>query len=89
METLNFKFGLGEILRDKVTGFQGAVMVRAQYFTGCIHYGLCPQELKDGKVLDWEWIDTSRLERVPKAKRITPESSVGPTSGPEPRGPQL
>lgn len=38
------KFELGELLEDKVTGFKGTVMVRAEYFTGCVCYGLfCPK----------------------------------------------
>ena len=88
MDTFQFKFQLGEVLKDKVTGFQGAVMVRAHYFTGCVHYGLCPQELKDGKPIDWEWIDSSRLIRVDGAEQVTHENGI-PTSGPEPCGPQL
>ncbi len=83
-----FKFELGEILKDKVTGFQGAVMAQAMYFTGCAHYALCFQGLKDGKIPEWEWIDTSRLERVKGAERVlrNPNSSAG---GPQPNGPQV
>jgi len=67
---MKFRFELGEVLKDKVTGFSGVVMVRAEYFTGCIHYGLCPQTLKEGKSIDWEWIDESLLVKVEKAKKI-------------------
>jgi len=58
------KFELGEVLKDKITGFQGVAMARTEYFTDCIHYGLCSQELKDGKPIDWEWIDETRLVQV-------------------------
>lgn len=83
-----FKFELGDVLKDKVTGFQGAVMVRAQYFTGCVHYGLCPMELKDGKPIDWEWIDDSRLVKVEECQRVFQDPKIH-TSGPHPSGPSV
>jgi len=82
------KFELGEILKDRVTGFGGVVMGRTEYFTDCTHYGLCSQSLKDGKPMDWEWFDETRLVRVKGAKKIERESRV-PTSGPEPNAPQM
>lgn len=78
---MKFKFELGETLKDKITGFKGVVMARAEYFTGCIHYGLCSQSLHDGKPIDWEWIDESQLVKVRGAKSITGESKAS-TSGP-------
>ena len=82
-----FKYALGEVLRDKVTGFEGVVMVRANYFTRCDHYGLCPQNLKDGKPIDWEWLDEIRLFPVEK-EHVIPEVRGRITSGPMPKGPQ-
>ncbi|KKK63622.1 hypothetical protein LCGC14_2992430 [marine sediment metagenome] len=84
---MEFKFELGTTLRDKVTGFEGVVMVRAEYFTGCVHYGLQTRELKDGRITDWEWIDGSRLILVDGLTQITKEGK--PTSGPHPNGPQM
>jgi len=80
------KFELGEILKDKVTGFQGVAMGRTEYFTNCSHYGLCSQSLKDGKTLDWEWFAETRLIKVDGAEKIERESR-SPTSGPEPNAP--
>lgn len=82
------KFELGEILKDKITGFQGVAMVRAEYWTGCIHYGLSPQALKDGQTIDWEWIDETQLVRIEDAEKVLRESRE-PTSGPHPKGPQM
>ena len=57
------KFEFGDLVKDTVSGFEGIVMVRALYSTGCTHYGLAPEELdKDGKVREWEWFDQSRLK---------------------------
>lgn len=61
---MDAKFGLGEELRDKVTGFTGLVMACTKYFTGCVHYGLASKELRDNKPLDWQWFDESLLEFV-------------------------
>lgn len=63
------KFRLGEILKDKITGFKGVAMARTEYFTGCTHYGLAAQKLgKSGTPEDWQWFDEIRLMRTKKGK---------------------
>lgn len=88
MANVNFLYSNGDVLRDKVTGFTGVVMVCAAYATGCHHYGIQPQELTNGKPMDWEWIDQSRLELVSEG---VIDFRVGDkrTSGPSPKGPCL
>lgn len=57
------KYGFGDLLLDKVSGFQGIVMGITMYATGCISYGVAPQVTKeDGSLHFWEWIDEIRLE---------------------------
>lgn len=89
---MKFKYELGDILKDKVTGFTGVVMVRAEYFTGCIHYGLCPRKVgKNGTIPEWEWVDVSRLVKA-KGKVILSQSTSKKavrTSGPMPSGPEM
>lgn len=81
------KFANGDILKDIVTGFEGAVMVVAFYSTGCVHCGLQSRKLKDdGTFNNWEWFDQSRLELVKKEALVF---DVTETSGPMPTGPQL
>lgn len=83
-----FKFNLGDVLRDKVTGFAGVVMARSDYFTGCRHYALQAQKVnKDGKVPDWEWLDEQRLEKasgkvVSFATPAKTKRSGGPSQNP-------
>lgn len=95
METREFKFGVGEVIKDKVTGFEGVVMCQSYYFTGGNHYGLVAQEKeKDGGVPDYIWLDESRLVGVSKAKKVELEPRVGElraarTSGPHQHGPQF
>ncbi len=84
---VNFKYGLGDELEDTVTGFKGIVMVRAQYATGCMHYGLSSRGLKDGELLDWQWIDSSRLVLSKSgAVSFAPENDA--LSGPFEAGPE-
>lgn len=79
--TTEFKFGMGIILKDVITGFTGVVMARSQYYTGCTHYGLCPTKLtKDGKEPDWLWLDETRLVET-KSKPIVLFKREQPTSG--------
>jgi len=87
MSAVDFTYGLGDVLKEKVSGFEGVVMVRAEYSTGCIHYGLQSQKLKDGNPQDWHWFDQSRLELV-KRKVIIFEIPEGTTSGAFPAGPE-
>jgi|GEM_PF-2446504 len=84
------KFLLGEILKDKVTGFQGVAMARTEYFTDCTHYGLCSQNLESGKPIDWEWFDETRLVKT-EEPIVTRELRAGQpttTSGIYPNAPQ-
>ena len=88
MSKVKFKFENGDLLEDNVTGLTGVVMVRAEYSTGCHHYGILPQELnKDGAIHDWHWLDSSRLTKIEKnavAFNINNENPSGAfPSGPE------
>ncbi len=57
------KFQLGVRLKDKITGFTGVAVGRAEYLTGCTQYGLCPPAT-DSKMNDNQWFDEGRLEYV-------------------------
>jgi len=90
-----FKFELGEVLKDAVTSFTGVCMGRTEYLTGCNHYGLLSQKLKDdGEPRDYNWFDEQRLIITGKKvaiNRITiievPKQKYG--SGPEPNAPSV
>jgi len=72
---MSFKFDLGEVVQDKVTRFEGVVMARSDYFTGCNHYGICSQTLDStGKPRDWEWFDETRVIKVAGAKKLFAEN---------------
>jgi len=82
-----FKFDIGTQLRDTVTGFEGVVMGRTQYHTGCNHYGLLSRKLsKEGKPTDWLWFDESLLTQTGKGVSFKVKE---PTSGLFPNPPQV
>jgi hypothetical protein len=82
------KFKNGDILKDIVTGLKGVVMVVAHYSTGCIHYGIQEQRVKDDGTLNrWEWLDQSRFVLVEDSAVVFDIDSNMP-SGPMPSGPQ-
>lgn len=82
-----FKFGLGEKVKDIITGYVGLVTSRTEYLTGCIHCGVQSETLKDGKPIDPEWFDQTRLVHVDDG--IMESYSVPGTSGPEHNPPSL
>lgn len=71
----DFKFNLGSVLKDKITGFTGVVTSRTQWLNACNVYGLQPQKLNEGKVADRGHFDEPQLEvieeNVFKPKRAT------------------
>lgn len=81
----NFQFGLGSILRDVITGFEGVVRGRSQYLTGCNTYGLQSREMKDGAPTDWRWFDEHQLEATDKAaiSLERPRTKGGPIEVPK------
>lgn len=57
-----FKHELGKEAKDKITGFTGIIIGRAQHLTGCNTYGLAPRKFTDGKRPETEWFDEGRIQ---------------------------
>jgi hypothetical protein len=56
---------LGNEVRDRVTGFTGIAVCRAEHLFGCIRIGVKPQGFdKDGKLQEQEFFDEPALEVV-------------------------
>lgn len=88
MKMIPFRYELGVILKDVITGFEGVTVGRTQYFTGCNHYGLIPQTLiEKGKPDEWVWLDETRLVQSGKRKIVL--GGDKPTSGPVPNPPEM
>lgn len=79
----NYQFNHGDILKDKITGFQGTVTGRADYLTGCNQYLIVPKVKKDGEWKDGRWFDEQRLEKIDESKKSienkVPGADMSPT----------
>ena len=83
---VDFKFDLGTQVKDTLTGFEGIILARAEYLTGCHHYGVQPRQLdKEGKRPDWEWIDATYLEAVEDEPRFKSDKKAGGSAPNPPR----
>jgi len=68
----DFRFGMGDGVKDQVTGFSGHVLGRSQWITGCNQYLVVPKLGKDGKYPNGQWFDENRL--APFGKNVTLDS---------------
>lgn len=53
---------LGLKAKDKITGFEGIIIGKCEYLTGCNQYGLTPKSKEGEKILSTEWFDEGRIE---------------------------
>ena len=65
---------LGDLARDKVTGFEGTITSITKFLTGCKQYGLTPLAM-DNKVFSPECFDAPRLEILEKESVKTEDVS--------------
>lgn len=73
------KFALGQIVKEKITGFTGVIMARTEHITGCTQYGILPRTTdKDGQIPSWTWLDEDRLEATGKIVEIQKQNNGGP-----------
>jgi hypothetical protein len=75
----DFKFDLGDKLKDKITGFSGVVIYRSQWLSNCNTYGLKPTILKDSKPMDTEQFDEPLLTLMEKKVHEENRDTGGPT----------
>jgi hypothetical protein len=72
--------GLGDVARDRITGFQGVVVCISQWLHGCRRMTLQPQDLWEGKPVESSSFDEPQLERLDYGSF----SSTTDTGGPRP-----
>ena len=77
--THEFKFDVGETVKDKVTGIKGIIVCSTIYLTGCNRYAIQQKGKADEKPKNWVYIDEPSLKRVKNTKKIVIEeaSEVG------------
>lgn len=74
-----FIFKLGVQAKEKITGFKGIIIGRADHITGCNTYGLKGGLDKDGNPQDAQWFDEGMI--VITGKGITPNSVTSVEKG--------
>lgn len=74
---------LGDLVRDRLTGFTGIAIGRTDWLYGCSRIGIEPKELdKEGKPREASWFDEQRVEVVERrAVDVSPDSKAT-TGGP-------
>lgn len=56
---------IGQMAKDKLTGFSGRVIGQADYITGCTQFLIQPERCKDdGTKTDACWMDDHRLQEL-------------------------
>jgi len=73
-----FKFKLGSVVKDRVTGFSGIIVYRTQWLNNCNTYGVKPQELKDGVPMKTQHFDEPDLSLMEKEKFKAKRDTGGP-----------
>lgn len=67
MSTPTFRHGLGDRVRDRISGFVGIITSRSEHLFGCARYWVSPQEHKDGEIKGGVWFDEDAIEVVEAA----------------------
>jgi hypothetical protein len=74
---------LGDRVQDKINGFTGIAIGRAEYLFGCIQVLVAPEGLdKDGKPPDGHWLDEDRVKVVEPDAMVRPDSADERAGGP-------
>jgi len=73
-----FKFALGELVKDRVTGFSGVVVCQSTYLTGCLRYSIQSQKLEKGVPTDWVQLDEDQLVSLKKNIDLKVKTPAGP-----------
>ena len=74
---------LGQVVQDKISGFEGVATARAEYLNGCIRFQVSPQTVDEkGKVQEAMRFDVVQLVeyKPPKTKKKAPG---GPMAAPK------
>ena len=76
----DFRYGFGDEVQDKITGFTGIIVGRPQWIHGCNTYSVRARELKEGVPHDNILFDEPALEivQIQALDFAQPEKPGGP-----------
>lgn len=72
------KIALGDIVRDRITGFEGVAVCLTFWLYNCVRVGVQPTKLHEGKTIAIETFDEDSLKIVGSIETV----SSAPTGGP-------
>ena len=81
MAKQNQNIGLGDRVKDQVTGLTGVVVCITEWLHGCIRMGVQPEEHKDGKPAEAVYFDQTQLTLVKAA--VHEPQKLAPAPPPE------
>lgn len=55
---------LGDMVKDKITGFEGLALEKSEYLNGCVQFEVQPKIDKEGKIPEPSHIDEQQLEVI-------------------------
>lgn len=76
---MKFKFGLGDTVKDTITGFTGIIVTRSQWLNNCNTYGVQSQALKDGIPQERVWFDEPQMSLLKESQITLSQDTGGPT----------
>jgi len=83
-QSVEFKYELGVKAKDRVSGIEGILDMRAEYLNGCIRYSIQPKILKSkpAEIPGSYWVDENQIELISKGlnkKPVKKSATGGPT----------
>lgn len=58
------KISLGSVVQDTITGFMGTITARTEYLHSNTRVCVESKELHEGKPIEGQWFDESRLQQL-------------------------
>jgi len=73
------RVGLGDKVKDSITGFTGIVIAEHKYLNGCVRVSIQPEDVREGKPIEACAFDVEQITLIEPKKHPT----LTPTGGPE------
>ena len=56
--------GLGDRVKDTLSGFTGVCIARSEHMTGCNQLYVLPSSIEDNVLKEGHWFDVERMEKL-------------------------
>jgi len=62
--TTNKEPEIGDLVKDKITGFTGILIEKTKWFNNCMRIGIEPNKLINGNIIDTKHFDMQQIEII-------------------------